>query len=349
MFREGLGEHTEFAGYHPAVNLTYYVLVIGITMFCSSPWFLAVTFLLAWGYSLLLGGRSNLRLNLIFVFWILVVMALINVLFTHDGETVLFYLHGNRITEEALIYGLSAAVMLSAVLIWFTSFNVIMTAEKLIFIFGRAAPVLGLTLSMVFRYIPLLRQRYEEISMGQRCLGRGQLFEREDTAAVINNGREDAVDPYAENSGRQLAGRKQKKPPLPARLRQAGKNASILMTWSLESSIESADSMEARGYGLRGRTSFHLYRFTRRDAVMTAWFAFTGALSILGCVLGKTGAWFYPVYVVHPMDALTAMALAAFALLLATPLVMDVAGELRWGRQKMVMEEAGITENPIRE
>lgn len=300
MFREGIGERTEFAEYHPWVNLVYFGLVIGITMFSMSPWFLAGTFILAWFYSLLLKGRAALRLNLVFVFWIVVVMALINVLFTHDGETVLFYLHGNRITAEALIYGVSAAVMLSAVLIWFTSFNCVMTAEKLIFLFGRAAPVLGLTLSMIFRYIPLLRARYGEISMGQKCLGRGEAGE--------------------------------KKPPLGVRLRQAGKNASILISWSLESSIESADSMEARGYGLRGRTSFNLYRFSRRDTAMMIWLCALGALCILGCALHKTEAWFYPVYKLHPFDGMTAVSLLAFILMAATPLVMDIAGELRWKR-----------------
>ena len=312
MFRDGIGEHTDFSEYHPLVNLMYYVLVVGITMFCTSPWFLIATFVLAWVYSLLLKGMAGARLNLIFVFWIVVIMALINVFFTHDGETVLFYLHGNRITAEALIYGISAAVMLSAVLIWFTSFNVIMTAEKLIFIFGRAAPVLGLTLSMIFRYIPLLRQRYGEISMGQRCLGRGVL---EDTSGEAS----------------------QKKPPLRTRMRQAGKNASILVSWSLESSIESADSMEARGYGLRGRTSFHLYRFSRRDTVMMVWLCVLGAISITGCAMHKAEAWFYPVYKLHPFDGLTAASLAAFILLSATPVVMDIAGELRWKRSDLTM------------
>ena len=308
MFREGIGEHNEFSEYHPWVNMVYYVLVIGITMFSMSPWFLAATFILAWMYSLLLKGRQALRLNLLFVFWIVVVMALINVLFVHDGETVLCYIHGNRITVEALIYGISAAVMLSSVIIWFTGFNCVMTAEKLIFLFGRAAPVLGLTLSMIFRYIPLLRDRYGEISMGQRCLGRGA-----------------AEDTSPEPKGK-------KKPPLTMRLRQAGKNASILISWSLESSIESADSMEARGYGLRGRTSFNLYRFSSRDTLMMVWLCVLGAICVIGCAMHKTEAWFYPVYKLHPFDAMTAVTLIAFILMAATPLILDIAGELRWKR-----------------
>ena len=174
MFKDGIGEGSEFSGYHPWVNLTYYILAIGITMFSLSPWFLAATFTLSWLYSLLLRGTTVVRMNLLFTFWTLVIMALINTLFTHNGATVLFYLRGNGVTLEALIYGLSAAVMLVSVIIWFVSFNTIMSADKLIFIFGKAAPVLGLTLSMIFRYIPLLKNRFQEIKMGQACLGRGE-------------------------------------------------------------------------------------------------------------------------------------------------------------------------------
>lgn len=301
MPQKGLGENASFAEYHPIVNLSYFALVIGVTMFSMSPWFLAATFLLAWIYSVLLKGRKVVRMNLIFMFWIVVIMALINVFFTHDGQTVLFYLHGNRITLEALIYGVSAAVMLSAVLIWFTSFNVIITAEKLIYIFGRAAPVLGLTLSMIFRYIPLLKQRYQEVHMGQQCLGADEV-----------NGKG--------------------KVPFLTRLRRGGRNVSILISWSLESSIESADSMEARGYGLKGRTSFHLYRFDRRDTLAQIWLCLLGAFSIAGCAMKKTGAYFYPVYRVGAPDGMTIVTLTAFTLLMATPIIIDIIGEIKWKR-----------------
>ena len=304
MPRRGLGENSEFSGYHPIVNLTYYALAVGVTVFSMSPWFLAATFLLAWCYSILIRGSSIIKLNLIFSFWIIVVMALINVIFTHNGDTVFFYLNGNRITAEALIFGLSAAVMLSSVVIWFTSFNSIISAEKLIYVFGRAAPVLGLTLSMIFRYVPLLKERYAEIHMGQQCLRQGMSGEGE-------------KDSWLE------------------RIRKAGRSISVLISWSLESSIENADSMEARGYGLRGRTAFHLYRFSTRDAVMEAWLCLLGAVCIAGCIMDKTEALFYPVYVVHPFDAMTLVTLAAFVMLLATPIFLDCAGEARWKRSDL--------------
>ena len=74
MFREGIGEGS-FAGYHPWVNLTYYIFAVGLTILTLSPWFLAATFVMAWVYSLLLRGTEVLKINLILSLWIFVIMG----------------------------------------------------------------------------------------------------------------------------------------------------------------------------------------------------------------------------------------------------------------------------------
>ena len=56
---------------------------------------------------------------------------------------------------------------------------------------------------------------------------------------------------------------------------------SALITWALESSVTTADSMRARGYGLHPRRSFSNYRFDARDAVLSALIAFGAAAT--GC------------------------------------------------------------------
>ena len=293
MFREGIGEGS-FAGYHPWVNLTYYIFAVGLTILTLSPWFLAATFVMAWVYSLLLRGTEVLKINLILSLWIFVIMGALNLFFSHEGVTALFYIGDNAVTAEALIYGVSAGIMLVSVILWFSSFNVIMSAEKLIFIFGRALPVLGLTLSMVFRYVPLLKQRFAEIRMGQACLAKAE------------------------------------KPGYLEKVRQFGREVSILISWSLESSIESADSMEARGYGLPGRTSFHLYRFTGRDGRMLALMVLLGGFTAACLLTGTAKVQFYPKHIMPAFDLLTAAALACYCLLLALPILIDIHGELRW-------------------
>lgn len=299
MFKDGLGEGSTFAGCHPAVNLIFFLFAIGITMFSTSPAFLAVTLIFSWVYSILLNGKKAVKTNLIFTIPIVVIMAVINTLFTHNGATVLFFLNDSRITLEALLYGLAAAVLLSSIIVWFSCFNVVMTSDKLIYLFGKAAPVLGLTLSMIFRFIPLLKARFREITMGQRCMGRhvsGGFF---------------------------------------AKIRQYTKEVSILISWSLEAAIETSDSMEARGYGLPGRTSFHLFKMTPADKVLLAAIGASGIIAAIGCTMGKTSIYYYPKVVLGQWDVLTVITFAAYIVMLAIPIFTDIFGEIKWQQYRL--------------
>lgn len=295
MLRQGLGEQSEFAGYHPAVNLIYFILVIGLTMFCLTPGFLAVTFAGAWIYSLMLRGTACLKMNLWLSVVMLALMVVINLLFNNNGATVLLYLNHSRVTLESAVYGAASGIMLVSVVIWFSCFQVILTSDKLIYLFGKVAPVLGLTLSMIFRFIPLLQSRFAEITLGQRCMRRSH------------------------SSGSLLQ-----------RARQLTKELSILIAWSLEASIESADSMEARGYGLRGRTSFHLFRWTRRDAAALCVMAGVSVPVVALMITGRARMSFYPRLVWPEMDAAQVLMLVCFGVLTATPMILDLAGERKW-------------------
>ena len=299
MFKDGLGEGSTFAGCHPAVNLIFFLFTIGITMFSMSPVFLAVTLVFSWLYSILLNGKKAIKSNLLFTLPIVVIMAVINTFFTHNGATVLFYVNNSRITLEALLYGLAAAVLLSSIIVWFSCFNVVMTSDKLIFIFGKAAPVLGLTLSMIFRFIPLLKARFREISMGQRCMGRH-----------VTGG-------------------------FMAKLRQVTKEVSILISWSLEAAIETSDSMEARGYGLPGRTSFHLFKMTPTDKVLLTGISISGIIAAVGCALGKNSIYYYPKVVLGQWDIMTVITFAAYIALLAVPVIADILGEIKWQQYRL--------------
>lgn len=297
--KHGLGEGSTFGCCHPVVNILFFVFAIGITMFSMSPAFLAVTLAFSWAYSILLKGKKTVKNNLLFTLPVLVVMTVINTLFTHNGATVLFYLNNRRVTAEAFLYGLAAAVLLSAVIVWFTCFNVIMSADKLIFCFGKIAPVLGLTLSMIFRFIPLLKSRYKEIHMGQRCMHR--------------------------HEGKGFF----------SKLRQGVKEISILISWSLEAAIETSDSMEARGYGLPGRTSFHLFKWSFSDKILLALVGGCGVLAAIGCFMGKTSIYYYPTVVLRTWDPMTVITFAAYTALLAVPMIIDIRGEMKWRQYRL--------------
>lgn len=283
-----------FKNYHPAVNLIFFSFVIGLSMFSTNPYFIGAALISAWAYSAVLKGRKAFKTNFILMIPIVIFMAVINTLFTHNGETVLFYLNASRITLEALIFGIVGAFLLSTVLIWFTVFSEIMSSEKLIYIFGKARPVLGLTFSMIFRFIPLLKERFREIHMGQQCMGRGE----EETFV--------------------------------GKIRQFTREVSILISWSLEAAIETSDSMEARGYGLPGRTSFHIFKMTPKDYKLLAEIIILGGFVVTCGFLGELKITFYPEFVVPDWTILRIIALICFTILCFIPIFLDKKEERKW-------------------
>lgn len=295
LWHEGLGEGAAFYRSHPLLNFTYFAIIIGITMFSIHPAFLALSFVMAWVYSVMLRGKKAVKFNLLIMIPTIILMTLFNTLNVHNGVTVLFYLNYNRVTLEAITYGFAAAILLSTVIIWFSCFNAIITADKFIYLFGRFAPVIALTISMVMRFIPLLQSRFREVSAAQRCMGRGLKG-----SSFIE------------------------------KIRIFAKEISILIAWSLEASIESADSMEARGYGLRGRTSFHLFRLARSEKMLLLVMLALGAIPLLACANGLTSIYYYPKIILPTLSFVQTVALIAYGALMLIPPVLDFRGWQEW-------------------
>ena len=220
-----------FAGFHPLVNLLYFVFVIGFSMFLMHPVCLVISLICAVCYSIYLTGKKAVMFGLKFMLPMMIFAAILNPLFNHQGVTILAYLpNGNPLTLEAILFGVAAAVMLVTIITWFSCFNVVITSDKLVYLFGRIVPALSLILSMSLRLVPRFRAQIKVISNAQKGIGRD-----------VSSGN------------------------LIQKAKHGIKILSIMVTWALENSIETADSMKARGYGLPGRTAFSIFRFGRRD------------------------------------------------------------------------------------
>ena len=227
-----------FSTYHPVLNMLYFCGTIGVTMFVVHPVILAISFICAVAYSVVLKGwKKTVKFNLLFSLPMMIIVALINPMFNHYGVTIIGYLHnGNPFTLESCVYGLVMAVMLVCTLVWFSCYTVVMTSDKFIYLFGRIIPALSLVLSMCLRFVPKFIKEASVISDGQKCVGRS-----------VENGS------------------------LIKRAKHGITIFSILVTWSLENAIETSDSMKCRGYGEKGRTAFSLYHFDKRDFSPMVW------------------------------------------------------------------------------
>ena len=285
-----------FSGYHPFVNLLYFVLVIGFAMFFIHPVCLAISLLCAFSYSIYLNGKRALKFALIFMLPMLIITAVLNPLFNHQGGTILGYLpSGNPLTLESILYGIAAAVMLITVISWFSCFNAIMTSDKFVYLFGRVIPALSLILSMSLRLVPRFREQIKVISDAQKCIGRdvsgGSLFQK---------------------------------------IRHGLKILSILVTWALENAIETADSMKSRGYGLPGRTAFSIYRFCNRDVFALLYMLICAAIIMTGAVTGAYHFRYFPTVRGEWTGAATVTVFAAYFALGLFPIIINLKEGLTW-------------------
>jgi energy-coupling factor transport system permease protein len=289
-----------FAAWHPAVNLLFFVLVVTCGMFLMHPVCLGLSFVCATAYAIRLNGRTALRFGLRFLLPVLLVTALLNPAFNHEGVTVLGYLpSGNPLTLESVLYGAAAALMLVTVVSWFSCFNTVMTSDKLVYLFGRVVPALSLILSLSLRLVPRYRAQIRVIADAQRCVGRD-----------VSQGS------------------------VLARARQGARMLSVMVTWALENAIGTADSMRARGFGLAGRTAFSAYRVRRRDLAALVFLLACGGCLLVGTLLGGLRFLYFPVVGGAPVGPLTLGLFAAYLALCALPLAIDLQEDYRWKRSR---------------
>ena len=287
-----------FSSYHPLVNFLYFALVLVLAMFFTHPAAQAISLITALIYAAQLNGRQALGKNLLWLLPMMGIAVIVNPAFNHAGVTILTYLPtGNPLTLESILYGISAGILLAAVIVWFQCYTAVMTSDKFIYLFGRIIPALSLVLSMTLRFVPKFKAQLQAVTEAQRCVGRdvseGTVWQRIKTAVTI---------------------------------------LSILITWALENAIETADSMRGRGYGLPGRTAFSIYRFDSRDKAALLWLGFCGFFSASGWMAGGFYWRYYPTIKGAPVTPLTVMMHLCYLALCLTPVIVDRREEQTWKR-----------------
>ena len=282
-----------FEDYHPLVQLLYFIAVSAPATFFLHPVLALISLFGAIALFLVRngtkGGRSHLYSLLFFL-----ALTVVNLLFRHNGATVLFVINHNPVTLEALIYGAVSGVMLLSVLYWFRSLSQIMTADRLLYLFGKLSPRLALIVSMALRYIPLFTRQAKRVHTVQRTL----YLSREDSL----------ID----------------------KTRAAGKTMSVMTTWALENGMITADSMTARGYGVGRRTHYHQFRMRRGDvALLVVTLVLETGIVILA-VRGSLAMSWYP-YVSAPRgDAMALIGYGLYATLAGLPVGIEIGERIRW-------------------
>ena len=223
-----------FSSLHPLVLIVYFLSILVVSMFSTNPVLLFISLVGGMMFFCMMNSKKAFLSDLAFYIPMFLLIAIINPLFSHNGVTPLFFMNGNPVTLEAILYGGNIALMLLAVVYWCKCYSEIMTTDKFLYLFGKAIPKLALVLSMALRFIPLFREKHREFRVVQGASG---LYDKK---GFVN------------------------------KIMCELKIFSALVTWSLENSVDTASSMKARGYGLKRRTHFSMYKFRKRDGLILA-------------------------------------------------------------------------------
>lgn len=284
-----------FSALHPVVSFIYFAAVLLVTMLSMNPVILVLSAVGAVLF-LVLSTAHGVSFRLYFLFFVIV--ALSNPIFVHSGATPLFFVNGNAVTLEAVLYGIAAAAMLCSVMLWCRGLSEVFTSDKILYLFGRLSPVIAVIISMSMRFVPDFRRQLKKIHAAQKTLG---LYSGESVTDRVSG---------------------------------ALRVISALVTWAIENAVETSQSMTARGFALHGKTSFSLFRFRTEDGVFLTLAVVFSAAAIVGMTAFTPKTEFYPLFSgidFSPVSILTYTLAAAFFLL---PSALEAKEALQWSLLK---------------
>ena len=282
-----------FEEYNPITVAVIFLMILGISMFFINPALQILSLLGAICYEAVRRGKKRPRMYLWYIALFLI-LACINPLVSHNGVTVLFVLNNNPITLESLCFGANSGIMIVAAVLWLHSFSEITTSDRLLYLTGGLSPKVSLILSMAVRYVPLFRKQAAKIDSAGKAIGQ-----------------------FSEDN-------------IPDKIKAKLSVFSCMVTWSLENGIITADSMSARGYGLKRRTRFSVFKIHKEDiVVLTLAFGLFGFL-IYGAATGALDFTFYPRVVSSSGTGVYYAGLTAYGLLTFSPSILEIWSNIRW-------------------
>lgn len=238
---------TAFDACHAAVPAMLFAGVAALSMLAVHPVFVTLSLSGALAFSLVARGAAATVRGLAWQLPLLVLVCLLNPFFSASGSTLLLKVGPRSVYLESLAYGATMGALLVATVLWFEDAAAVLTQDRLLALAGRRARSVPLVASMAAQLVP-------------QMLGRARAVRAAARACTAAGPRPPARDELLRTS-------------------------TMLLSWSLEDSLERADAMRARGWESGSpRTRYRPERFRARDAVAAA-----GIAALLA--LGAAGAW----------------------------------------------------------
>jgi energy-coupling factor transport system permease protein len=285
----------QFKEIHPFVSFFYYGCTGISIMLLSHPLFLITAILVLVSLNILQGTKEKLLRSLPHIAGMGMVIALLNPLFVRRGSTILFYFRNNPVTLEAVVYGVVMAMSLVCIFILFISFNEVIHGRKFLYLFSKILPQLALLLVITLRFVPLFIRRWKELYDTQKLrnysMFKGSIKNRSQTGML-----------YMQK----------------------------LLTWSMEEALQTAESMNARGFGGKGRSHYQLYNMSGFDWGAVFFLIIFTATCMWGAGNGLGALVIYPELGSIPLTQVDWMLYGVFTLLIGFPILLEGGMHIRW-------------------
>ncbi|MEH7120885.1 energy-coupling factor transporter transmembrane component T [Neobacillus vireti] len=286
---------TRFDRFHPFVTFLFYAGAVSLMVLMLHPLFLLISIGIIVLINILHDHMNGLRRWSYFMIITFLLMLMMNPLFNERGRHLLFEINQHRVTEEAVVYGGMNALSIIGIIALFVSYNVIMTPNKLLFLFAKLLPQFAVLLMLTLRFIPLMRRRLEEIAVVQRSKGlsvsHGSWRSRAKTGLLY---------------------------------------VQTLLTFSLEEAIQTADSMKARGYGEGTRSSYQYFKINREDVMALIYLVSLFGFIVWGWLFGFGVLTVYPIMESWHLTMMDLLVLICYFMFLSFPILVEAGGIFRW-------------------
>ncbi|MDY0410238.1 energy-coupling factor transporter transmembrane component T [Virgibacillus soli] len=284
-----------FRGYHPYVQFLYYIYTGALAFYFNHPLFLCTAFLLIVFVNISHDRGLALKQWIPALFIMATIIIVLNPFLVSRGTNILFYFRGKQVTLEATIYGVTMALSIALILLIFVSFNLILNGNRFLYIFSKFLPRTAFLIMLAIRFVPLLKRRLQEITAVQRIRGismvEGSIIKRAKTGMVFTQ---------------------------------------ILLTWSLEEAIQTADSMKSRGYGIGRKSTYIPFQITKRDWGWLLTLSLLFIICISGGLLGYGKILIYPKLGTLHIYSLDWFLYICMIMLYSFPILVEGREQLRW-------------------
>lgn len=284
---------------HPAVYVTYYLLLVILAFLYNDPYYL-FSFLICITVLITLQGISSEFKNVIrFFIPMSLLIIILNPLVSPVGTTRIYITGGYFITLEALVYGILMSLSLLIILLLFASYNRAISYQEMLYLFSKRFPHISMIIIMALRFIPLLSYRLTEVNKIHR-------FNQD------NN--EDG-----ENSASRVD-----------RIKRTAQMLAVVVSWSLEEAMLTAKSMMARGYGVTIRTSYLSYKFRKIDYLFILVIIATSFVCLMGLAQSYGRIEIYPTLTFSTDENLLNIYYFSFLILLLPLIYLEFKERLVW-------------------